>query len=322
VARAHCAVADIVNSAATELAVDRTTAVTRRSQRTSAVIALPYLWLAAFFLVPLLIVLKISFAEQIVAQPPYTPLWLMDGDGHRHLDIHWGNYRFLFSESLYAKAFASSLVIAAGCALLCLLIGYPMAYAMARAPRHWRWPLLLAIVLPFWTSFLLRVYAWMGLLNSQGVINSLLLAAGIIDAPLTLVRTDFALYIGIVYSYLPFMILPLYAAIEKLDQSLLEAAADLGAGPIKIFITVTLPLTLPGIIAGCALVFIPALGEFVIPELLGASDTLMLGKVLWDEFFSNRSWPMASTVALATLAVVLLVMWAQSVLLKRLRGSA
>jgi putrescine transport system permease protein len=187
-----------------------------------------------------------------------------------------------------------------------LLIGYPMAYAIARAPVSKRSFLLMLVILPFWTSFLLRVYAWMGLLNTHGLINKALMGLGVIDAPLTMMYTDFALYIGIVYSYLPFMILPLYANLEKLDASLLDAAADLGASPLRTFVDVTLPLSLPGIIAGCMLVFIPAMGEFVIPSLLGGADSLMIGRVLYDEFFINNDWPLASAIALVLLTLLII----------------
>ena len=281
------------------------------------VIALPYVWLTLFFMVPFLIVLKISFAEQLIAQPPYSALLEHTAEGYVTLKLNLANYRFLIEDALYWKTYLKSVEVAFFSALICLVIGYPMAYAMARAPSAWRGVLLMLVVLPFWTSFLLRVYAWIGLLNNNGVINNLLLALGIIDQPIVMMRTNFAVYVGIVYSYLPFMILPLYATLEKLDNTLLEAAADLGCRPWRAFIAITLPLSVPGIIAGFSLVFIPALGEFVIPDLLGGTDTLMIGKVLWDEFFANRAWPVASAVAIAMLSLVILIMALQSWLQRR-----
>ena len=279
-----------------------------------AVIALPYLWLLLFFLAPFLIVLKLSFVESVLAQPPYTPLfeWI---DGHLSLRLNLENYRMLLEDDLYWRSYLSSLRIAATSTLLALCIGLPMAYGMARAPASWRAPLVMMVVLPFWTSFLIRVYAWIGILKNEGLLNGLLLGLGIINEPLVILNTEIAVYIGIVYSYLPFMILPLYANLEKMDWSLLEAASDLGSPPWKSFWTITVPLAMPGIIAGCFLVFIPAVGEFVIPDLLGGSDTLMVDKTLWVEFFQNRDWPLSSAVA-----VVLLVgLVAPIVLLQRQR---
>jgi putrescine transport system permease protein len=270
------------------------------------VIAAPWLWLLLFFIVPFVIVLKISFAEtKWLGTPPYTPLveW---ADNQIHLKINIANYLFLFRESLYIDAFLSSLKVAAVSTVFCLLIGYPMAYGIARANPSWRNILLMMVILPFWTSFLLRVYAWMGLLGNSGVVNNLLLALHIIDEPIVMLQTDFAMYVGIVYSYLPFMILPLYANLEKHDPSLLEAAIDLGSKPWRAFMSVTLPLSMPGVIAGSMLVFIPAVGEFVIPRMLGGTDSLMIGRVLWDEFFLNRNWPVASAVAVALLIVLVI----------------
>ena len=281
------------------------------------VIGVPYLWLAVFFMVPFLIVLKISFADQLIAQPPYSSLIQWTADGYLTLKLNVSNYLFLAQDALYWKAYLRSVEIAFFSALICLVIGYPMAYAIARAAPAVRGLLLMLVILPFWTSFLLRVYAWIGLLNNTGVINNVLIALGIIDEPIVMMRTNFAVYIGIVYSYLPFMILPLYATLEKMDLSLLEAAEDLGCRPFKAFLTITLPLSLPGIIAGFSLVFIPALGEFVIPDLLGGTETLMVGKVLWDEFFSNRAWPIASAVAIAMLSLVLIIMTFQHWLERR-----
>jgi putrescine transport system permease protein len=272
----------------------------------SLVIAVPYLWLLAFFLAPFLIVLKISFAEVIIAQPPYTPLFTFVEDGFVAFQATLGNYLFLLEDRLYIDAYLSSLKIALISTLLTLLVGYPIAYGMARAPRRWRFALLMMVILPFWTSFLIRVYAWIGILKKEGLLNLALLDLGLISEPLTILNTDNAVYIGIVYSYLPFMVLPLYATLEKMDLSLLEAAADLGCRPIKAFWVVTVPLSLPGIVAGCFLVFIPAVGEFVIPDLLGGSETLMIGKTLWSEFFNNRDWPLSSAVAVILLLVLVI----------------
>lgn len=268
-------------------------------------IALPYLWLTLFFLVPFLIVFKISLAEPLLALPPYTALFDFSQDAVSWVRVTLDNFLFVLQDELYLYTYWSSVKIASISTVLVLLIGYPMAYAIARAPANKRSLLLMLVILPFWTSFLLRVYAWMGLLNTHGLINKALMGLGIIDAPLTLMYTDFALYIGIIYSYLPFMILPLYANLEKLDGNLLDAAADLGANPLRTFIDVTLPLSLPGIIAGSLLVFIPAMGEFVIPSLLGGSDSLMIGRVLYDEFFFNNDWPLASAIALVLLTLLI-----------------
>jgi putrescine transport system permease protein len=270
------------------------------------VAAPPYLWLAVFFLAPLLVLLKISLAEAVTGLPPYTPL--LDWVQGLRLEIHlnFGNYAFLLQDPLYLAAYANSLQVAAVATGFCLLLGYPMAYAIARARPALRLALLLLIILPFWTSFLLRVYAWIGILKPNGLLNQLLLGLGLIDQPLALLHSNFAVYLGIVYSYLPFMILPLYANLVRLDPSLLEAAADLGCRPARAFFRVTLPLSLPGVIAGSLLVFIPAVGEFVIPDLLGGADSLMIGKVLWTEFFSNRDWPVAAAVAVAMLLALVL----------------
>ncbi|MCP4330966.1 MAG: ABC transporter permease subunit [Alphaproteobacteria bacterium] len=268
------------------------------------VILIPYLWLLLFFLIPFVIVLKISLAQLAIAIPPYSSLLSWTADGALEIKLHFDNFLFLLEDSLYWVAYLNSVKIALISTVLCLLLGYPMAYGIARAPTAWRNVLLMMVILPFWTSFLLRVYAWVGILKNNGVINNALMSLGIIDQPIPMLHTDFSVYIGIVYSYLPFMILPLYANLEKLDGTLLEAAADLGCRPAKAFLYVTLPLSLPGIIAGCLLVFIPAVGEFVIPALLGGPDSLMIGRVLWDEFFSNRDWPVASAVAIAVLLLL------------------
>ena len=281
------------------------------------VVTLPYLWLLIFFAIPFLIVLKISFADQLIAQPPYSALYEITKDGYLSFKLNLNNYGYLFNDALYWKAYLNSMKIAFFSALIALFIGYPMAYGMARSDRTWRKVLLMLVILPFWTSFLLRVYAWIGLLNNSGIINNILIGLGVIDHPIVMMKTDFAVYVGIVYSYLPFMVLPLYTTLEKMDLTLLEAAADLGCKPFKAFLTITLPLSLPGILAGFMLVFIPALGEFVIPDLLGGTDTLMIGHVLWDEFFANRAWPVASAVAIAMLLMVLALMFVQNTLQRR-----
>jgi len=270
----------------------------------TAVIAVPYFWLLLFFVVPFVIVLKIAFSEAQIALPPYQPLFQWTQDRVLEIKLSMGNFLFLLEDDLYWRAYLNSIKVAAVSTLFCLLIGYPMAYAIARTGAIWRNILLMMVVLPFWTSFLLRVYAWVGILKNNGLINNMLMWLGIIDQPIVMLQTDFAIYVGIVYSYLPFMILPLYATLEKMDLTLLEAAADLGSRPFKSFLTITLPLSMPGIIAGSMLVFIPAVGEFVIPALLGGPDALMIGKVLWIEFFSNRDWPVASAVAIALLALL------------------
>ncbi len=266
-------------------------------------LAAPYGWLLLFFLAPFAIVLKISLADPLVAQPPYTPLLDPDAPGvaiHLTLD----NYRFVFEDRLYLLTYLNSLELAAVATLLCLLLGYPMAYGIARSRPSTRNLLLLLVILPFWISFLLRVYAWMGLLGRHGVVNAVLLWVGVIDEPLELLYTDTAVFLGMVYSYLPFMILPLYANLERLDADLMDAAADLGGRPNKVFFDITLPLSMPGVVAGCLLVFIPAMGEFVIPALLGGADTLMIGRVVFEEFFFNRDWPVSAAVAIVLLALL------------------
>lgn len=269
------------------------------------VISVPLLWLAAFFFIPFLVVFKISLAEAMIAVPPYSPLLEWDPDSaYATLKVTFGNYLFLFESRFYLDAYLSSLKIAAISTVITLLVGFPIAYLIARSGPTTRTVLLALVILPFWTSFLLRVYAWMALLKKNGLVNETLMALGLIDQPLQILQTDFAVYLGIVYTYLPFMILPLYTTLEKMDLSFIEAAQDLGAKPWQAFCLVTVPLAMPGIIAGCLLVFIPAVGEFVIPALLGGSDTLMIGRVLWDEFFLNRDWPLASAVAIIMLIVL------------------
>ncbi len=269
------------------------------------VFGIPFIWLLLFFLLPFALVLKISFSSAMIAIPPYQPVFSYI-DEIFSVVLNLGNYIFLASDSLYVSAYIGSLKIALISTLFCLLLGYPMAYAMARAPLQWQLVLLLLIMLPSWTSFLIRVYAWMGILSNQGLLNNFLLWLGGINEPLRMMNTNFAVVIGIVYAYLPFMILPLYANLVKMDASLLEAASDLGSRKINTFWRVTLPLSKGGIIAGSMLVFIPAVGEFVIPELLGGPDTLMIGKVLWEEFFNNRDWPVASALAVIMLALLII----------------
>jgi putrescine transport system permease protein len=269
------------------------------------VIAVPYVWLLLFFLVPFLIVLKISFAEfSPLGRPPFEPIARFLENGALQINVLFSSYDYLLHEPLYVSAWLYSIKVAFFSTVLCLLVAYPMAYAIARATPSTRNVLLLLIILPFWTSFLLRVYAWIGLLKTDGVINNVLLSLGIINEPLAMMNTNFAVYVGIVYSYLPFMILPLYSNLEKHDNTLLEAAQDLGAGPVRSFFRITFPLSLPGVVAGSLLVFIPAVGEYVIPTLLGRTDQLMVAGLLSDEFFRNRDWPKASAVAIAMLLLL------------------
>jgi putrescine transport system permease protein len=273
------------------------------------VVILPYAWLVAFFLVPFLIVLKISLSQTALAQPPYLPLLDVAAGWNGLKDfiagLSFDNYRLLASDDLYLGSYLRSLTIAALSTLMLLLAGFPIAYALTRMPPRLQPILVVLVILPFWTSFLIRVYAWMTLLQREGLLNQALLALGVIDEPLAWLASDTAIYIGIVYSYLPFMVLPIYATLEKLDESLLEAAADLGCRPWKAFWLVTVPLSLPGVAAGALLCFIPIVGEFVIPDLLGGSESLMIGQVLWTEFFSNRDWPAASAVAVVLLCLLI-----------------
>jgi putrescine transport system permease protein len=273
-------------------------------------VAIPYAWLLVLFLVPFAIVLKISLSDIALSIPPYTPT-LDFSAGLAGLksffsELDFENFVFLTEDDLYWKAYLSSLQIAVLSTFLTLLVGFPIAYGMARAPEEWRPSLMMLVILPFWTSFLIRVYAWMGILSNEGLLTQFLMWLGVIDTPLILLNTQIAVYIGIVYTYLPFMILPIYATLERMDASLLEAAEDLGCSRMSAFWLVTLPLARPGVVAGCFLVFIPALGEFVIPSLLGGSGTLMIGKVLWEEFFNNRDWPVASAVAIILLLILII----------------
>jgi putrescine transport system permease protein len=277
--------------------------------RWRAAVLIPYVWLMAFFLVPFLIVLKISLSETAIGQPPYLPVldfsagW--DGLERFIAGLSFDNYLALGSDRLYLAAYLKSLEVAAFSTLMLLALGYPFAYAMARAPRRLQAMLVMLVVLPFWTSFLIRVYAWINILQRDGLLNQTLLALGIVEEPVGWLSTNTAVYIGIVYSYFPFMVLPLYAALEKIEVSLHEAAADLGAPPWKAFWRITVPLSRPGIVAGSLLCFIPIVGEFVIPDLLGGSATLMIGQTLWTEFFANRDWPIASAVAVVLLCLLI-----------------
>jgi len=270
----------------------------------------PYLWMALFFLVPFAFVVKISLSQTAIAQPPYLPVFDI-GLGWQALKsafvtLSFDNFRLLVSDSLYLSSGLRSLTVAAGATAMLLLIGYPIAYAMARLPRRWQPVAMTLVIVPFWTSFLIRVYAWINILQHDGLLNKILLALHVVSTPVVWLSTDSAMYLGIVYSYLPFMILPLYATLAKIDPALLEAAADLGSSPLKSFWLVTVPLSLPGVGAGVLLCFIPIVGEFVIPDLLAGSDALMIGQTLWLEFFTNRDWPVASATAVLLLAILLL----------------
>jgi putrescine transport system permease protein len=281
----------------------------RMSLARRAVLALPYLWLSIFFLAPMALVAKISLSRPAIARPPYEPVFsLSDGFAgavEKLRSLNLDAYRGLAEDSLYLESFLTSLAVAAISTLITLLIAFPFALALARAPQRFR-PILIALAIaPFWTSFLIRVYAWIALLKDEGLINHALMSLGLIREPLGVYATNVAVVIGIVYSYLPFMLLPLYSALERQDPSLREAAADLGATPAEVFRRVTLPLSRRGLIAGCLLVFIPAVGEFVIPDLLGGSDSLMIGRTIWNDFFANRDWPTASAAAIALLLLLL-----------------
>ncbi|MCX7304334.1 MAG: ABC transporter permease subunit [Hyphomicrobiales bacterium] len=280
-----------------------------RAVASRLVIIVPYAWLLVFFLIPFVIVFKISLSQTAIAMPPYTPV-LGFGEGiggfwSQLKELSFENYLWLTDDPLYFNAYLSSVWIAGISTILALAVGYPIAYGMARAPTALRPTLLMLVILPFWTSFLIRVYAWIGILKPEGLLNQLLLSTGIIHQPLVILNTHTAIFIGIVYSYLPFMILPLYSSLEKMDYSLIEAAQDLGCPPTSAFWKITFPLSLPGVIAGCMLVFIPAVGEFVIPDLLGGSQTLMIGRTLWNEFFANRDWPVSSAVAVILLLLLI-----------------
>jgi putrescine transport system permease protein len=264
----------------------------------------PLLFLTVFFLIPFAFAFKISLAETAPRVPPFTDILTRTADGHLQLSVSLANFKYLLNDEVYGVAYLYSLKTAFFSTLICLALGYPMAYAISRASKTTQSILLLIIILPFWTSFLLRVYALEGIIRDGGILNIVLLKLGLISQPLKIMRTSVAVYLGIVYSYLPFMVLPLFATLEKLDDTLLEAAADLGSSPWRAFLDVTVPQSMPGVIAGSMLVFIPAVGEFVIPSLLGGPDNLMIGRVLWDEFFGNHDWPVASAVAIAFLVLL------------------
>ena len=273
------------------------------------VIAIPYVWMLLFFLIPFAIILKISFAEVQIAIPPYTDL-VSYAEEKLNVVFNLGNYLYLLDDEMYLDSYLQSIQVATISTLLCLLIGYPMAWAIVHSSPAMRIALLMLVVLPSWTSFLIRVYAWIGILKNNGLINNFLMWLGVIDEPLMLLHTNAAVYVGIVYAYLPFMILPIYTALMRMDYSLVEAASDLGARPYRTFLSITLPLTKSGIIAGSMLVFIPAVGEFVIPELLGGPDSLLIGRVLWQEFFNNRDWPVASAVAVVMPIILMIpIIW-------------
>ena len=292
----------------------------------SLVIAIPYLWLLALFLVPFLIVLKISLSQTAIAQPPYTPTFDfaagLEGVQDFVAALTSDNFRALVSDDLYLASYFKSLQVATLSTLILFAIGYPIAYGIARAPRRLQPALVILVVLPFWTSFLIRVYAWVNILQREGLLNDALRALGIIDAPVQWLATDTAIYIGMVYSYLPFMVLPLYAALERIDETLREAAADLGASPLRTFWLVTMPLSLPGVVAGGLLCFIPIVGEFVIPDLLGGSESIMIGQTLWLEFFTNRDWPLASAVAVVMLGLLIVpIILYQRIGMRELEGA-
>lgn len=282
------------------------------------VIAIPTVWLALFFLVPFVVVAKISLSEPTIAMPPFAPMFDWAADGILTITVNFSNFLFLLEDDLYIAAYLESVQIAAISTVVTLLIGYPMAYYISRARQPLQNVLLVLVILPFWTSFLLRVYAWIGFMSREGLINDVLTGLGIVPEPVQMLQTDFAVYVGIVYTYLPFMILPLYANLVKLDTDLVEASADLGARPFTSFLTITLPMSVPGIVGGSMLVFIPAIGEFVIPALLGGPETLMIGRILWDEFFLARDWPVASAVAVA---IVLLLVIPIAILRNARRGT-
>ncbi len=289
-----------------EVIIAYLTSLLKKIRGRDFVIAIPYIWIFLFFICPCLILIKISFSDDILASPPYTSIldWLSGTTLQLRLNL--GHYLTLFTDEMYVKGFITSILIAGASTLCCLLIGFPMAYAIARSSEKFRTILLMLVVLPFWTSFLIRVYAWIVLLSPAGVINNLLLKWNLIQAPLSLINNSYAACIGIIYAYLPFMILPLYSVIEKINFSFMEAAYDLGCTPLKAFFSIIVPLSIPGIYAGSALVFVPAIGEFVIPELLGGSQTLTIGRLVWNEFFGNMSWSTAAALSIVLLLFVVL----------------
>ncbi len=284
------------------------TAFMKRVSGHRLVISVPLAWVVIFFIFPCLILIKISFSESVIAAPPYTSIVDWASGYILQMRLNLGNYVTLFTDEMYVYGFVTSILIAGASTLCCLVIGFPMAYAIARSSEKIRHVLLMLVVLPFWTSFLIRVYAWIMLLSPCGFINNMLMKFHFIDAPLQLMNNSYAACIGIIYAYLPFMILPLYSAIEKIDYSLIEAAYDLGSSPIKSFFSIIVPLSAPGIYAGSALVFVPAIGEFVIPELLGGAQTLTIGRLVWNEFFGNMSWPTAASLSIVLLIFVVFPM--------------
>jgi len=285
------------------------------------VIAPPYVWMLVFFALPFAFILKISFAESLIAMPPYSDIWSW-ADGGLQWIGSFNNYLFLLEDDLYYTAYFNSVRLALVATLICLVVAYPMAYAISRLDEPYRSLFLLLVILPSWTSFLIRIYAWIGLLKNNGLINHGLMSMGLIDEPIVMLHSDFAIYLGIVYGYLPFMILPIYTNLVKLDHSLVEAGYDLGARPWKVFVSIILPLSISGVVAGCFLVFIPAVGEFIIPDLLGGPDTLMIGKVLWQEFFVNRDWPVASAIAVVMLSFLIIpIYFYRRVEMQRLEAS-
>ena len=294
---------------AAAITVDDTAAAPVQAPRwRKLVVRIPYVWLVVFFLIPFLIVLKISLSQTALAQPPYVPVFDLAAGWSGLVGFFTGlsfdNYRLLASDPLYVLSYVKSVEIAAFSTLILLVIGYPLAYAIAHTPRRWQAVLVLLTILPFWTSLLIRIYAWMNILQHDGPLNQVLLALGIVQAPPVWLSTETAIYIGVVYSYLPFMVLPLYASLEKMDQAVIEAAADLGAPRWKIFWLISLPLSSAGMVAGVLLCFIPIVGEFVIPDLLGGSDSPMIGQTIWMEFFGNKDWPVASAVAVILLCLL------------------
>jgi putrescine transport system permease protein len=283
--------------------------ITQRIQRLiptgrQMVIGVPFIWLCLFFMLPFFIVMKISFSEAALAIPPYTDIYTF-AEQKFQLLLNLSNYTLLADDQLYLSAYLGSLKVAFFSTLMCLLIGFPMAYAISKARKEAQTVLLLLIMMPTWTAILIRVYAWMGILSNNGLLNAFLLWTGLIQEPIEILNTNTAVYIGVVYAYLPFMVLPLFANLVKHDQSLLEAASDLGSSTFNSFWKITMPMARNGIVAGCMLVFIPVVGEFVIPELLGGPETLMIGRVLWQEFFNNRDWPVASALAVIMLAILI-----------------
>ena len=283
-------------------------AVGKKIRGRRLVISVPLVWVLVFFIFPCLILIKISFSESVISAPPYTSIVDWATGYILQIRLNLGNYVTLFTDDMYVYGFVTSILIAGASTLCCLVIGFPMAYAIARSSEKFRHVLLMLVVLPFWTSFLIRVYAWIMLLSPCGFINNMLMKFHLIDAPLQLMNNSYAACIGIIYAYLPFMILPLYSAIEKIDYSLIEAAYDLGSSPIKSFFSIIVPLSAPGIYAGSALVFVPAIGEFVIPELLGGAQTLTIGRLVWNEFFGNMSWPTAASLSIVLLIFVVFPM--------------